>query len=142
MSLFPHPHAREIAEQAFGDLHDAAPVEAPGWAQLAEVEQNHLVRFAERVLATVSDVTTMTYLPPDADDLRLCGYAILPTCPLCGGTPGTMTRYNPSTRIYRAMVSCSGCMCEVGYNALDRDEAREGAIARWKRRPAKPEGRA
>lgn len=38
---------RELAERAFGELHESAPIEAPAWNDLHQVEREHLVRFAE-----------------------------------------------------------------------------------------------
>ena len=73
-------------------------------------------------------------LEPDAEDLRLASTIVLKSCPFCDQSPETQNRFRPDTGVYRSVVSCTGCMADVGYNARSREEARRGAIAAWERR--------
>lgn len=80
-------------------------------------------------------------LRPDETDIRMVMNAELPACPFCGGTPATFTRYFEHSGIYQSYVHCSRCMSQIFVNARDREEARQEAIAAWKRRaPSNPVG--
>lgn len=71
------------------------------------------------------------------EDINQAGFRTkdLKPCPFCGTKyPITMTKYNPSTNIYRVEVHCTNdlkCGVSLGYNSRDKVEARTIAIEAW-----------
>lgn len=77
----------------------------------------------------------MRNLDPNSFDISLILEGRLKNCPLCADfLVAILNRVNDETTIYRSIISCSKCGCQVGYNDRDLDKAKEGAIDRWNTR--------
>ena len=81
-------------------------------------------------------------LPHDEWDIALLLAGTLPSCPFCGGRAATRHAVNleptfARAPVYRSAVFCtgSGCGASLGHNAASLQEARDGAVERWRRRP-------
>lgn len=92
------------------------------------------VREAVRSVLLIADIGAMKTVEPDARDIELLSTTELPRCPLCDSNAITIARFREDTGVYRGLVSCTGCGCEVGANYHTRDEARDAAIKKWSRR--------
>jgi hypothetical protein len=75
-------------------------------------------------------------LEPDEFDLQTSSKKILKPCPFCGRYPITVCTINDNTDIYGCEVICDAVHCgaSVFANAKNREEARNLAIERWKKR--------
>lgn len=77
----------------------------------------------------------MRYIQPDSFDINLILQGRLRGCPFCGDhLAAIINKVNDETTIYRSVIACSRCGGQVGYNAVDLDEARGEAIERWNKR--------
>lgn len=83
----------------------------------------------------------LTRLPPDSREIAIAMTATLPICPFCGASPIAFVEENTETKLFVGRVACTRCHCGMHYCGRTREEAREGAIADWRRRHTSRRGK-
>lgn len=91
------------------------------------------------VMVVLDLVKDQAVEPIDRWTMSHASHNILKACPFCAqahGLPLSYHRDRPDgSRVFLCRIVCNRCSGEVMYSAKALDAAREGAVARWERRP-------